>query len=83
MNIKVQIEKDTVKASVEHGFRKEGEYLTFIAYSDVMKARILESLLRDKTANIFISETTVSKTGEWYEPLDKNAHHLTPKDLSV
>ena len=81
MNIKVQIEKDSINASVNHGFRKEGEFLTFIAYSDQMKARILESLVRDKTANIYISETTERRNGEWYETLSKNAHHLVGNNI--
>jgi hypothetical protein len=45
--------------------------LTFHAYSDTMKARILESLLKPETAGkIAVSITDEpARDGEWHEPL--------------
>lgn len=72
--IKVQIIGGvSVKSAVESGFDLAAEPLTFHAYSDSMKARILENFLKSP-ACIGISFTDETpRNGEWHEPLAKNA----------
>jgi hypothetical protein len=68
--IKVQIiGAISTKSIVNSGFDKIQHPLTFHAYSDTMKARVLESYLKypDKFVLSFTDETPCA--GEWYEPL--------------
>lgn len=69
-NIKVQIINGaSVKSVVESGFDAAMEPLTFHAFSDTMKARILENFIKSP-AKIGISFTNETpRTGEWHEPL--------------
>ena len=77
MNIKVQIKNRlSTNAIIASGISKEGDYLTFHAYSDQMKARILENLLNSRS-EIYVSICDEArKDGEWYEPLANNAKKL-------
>ena len=74
MNIKVQIINGaSVKSVVESGFEDAQNPLTFHAFSDTMKARILENFLKSP-AQIAISLTDEApRIGEWHEPLSENA----------
>jgi hypothetical protein len=68
--IKVQIIGGiSTKSIVKSGFDKIQHPLTFHAYSDAMKARVLESYLKnpDKFVLSFTDETPCA--GEWHEPL--------------
>lgn len=69
-NIKVQIVGGvSVKSAVESGIEATAQPLTFHAFSDNMKARILEQFLKSP-AKIGISFTDETpRTGEWHEPL--------------
>ena len=77
--IKVQIIGGTSTRSLienpqamEEEFRNENP-LTFHAYSDEMKARVLEQFLKSP-AKIGVSFSDESpRNGEWYEPLIENA----------
>ena len=68
--IKVQIIGGvSTKSAIESGFYEIQHPLTFHAYSDTMKARILESYLKnpDKIVLSFTDESP--RDGEWHEPL--------------
>ena len=68
MNLKVQMPgKLTAAALMNSGLGfNEGKCLTFHAFSDKMKARILEQIALGQ--NITVSVTTEEpKTGEWME----------------
>lgn len=70
-NIKVQIVGGaSVKSAIKSGFDNAIQHpLTFHAFSDTMKARILEQFIKSR-ATIGISFTDeFPKTGEWHEPL--------------
>lgn len=70
--IKVQlIRKVTVKSIISSGPEKIHHPLTFHAYSDTMKARIFESLIKpENNGKIAISFTDEKpRNGEWHEPL--------------
>lgn len=62
-NIKVQVPG----ASTSSGIPKEGEVLTFMAFSDNMKARVLEWIASGDTIVVTLTDEPV-RTGEWYEP---------------
>lgn len=68
MNIKVQLlNRESSKAYIESGHRGN-RALTFHAFSDQMKARILESIAKSAKGTILIAPTTdIPRTGEWYE----------------
>lgn len=68
MNIKVQIPHSITSASIiASGSDKAHLPLTFIAYSDAMKARIMEKFITGNQ-QIAISEHTGPKQdGEWHE----------------
>ena len=72
--IKVQIVGGgSVKSIVEAGPEAMYNPLTFHAYSDRMKARILEQMIKSP-ARIGISFTDEpSRDGEWHEPLINDA----------
>ena len=73
-NIKVQIVGGvSVKSAVQSGFDAISQPLTFHAFSDTMKARILEQFLKSpaKIGLSFTDETP--RTGEWHEPLIESA----------
>lgn len=78
MTIKVQIKNHlSTKATIVSGIPKEGDCLTFHAYSDQMKSRILENILKSD-AEIYVSICDdARKDGEWYEPLSNNAKKLS------
>ena len=68
--IKVQIIGGlSTKSAIESGFDNIQHPLTFHAYSDTMKARVLEAYLKnpDKIVLSFTDETPCA--GEWHEPL--------------
>ncbi len=77
MKIKVQIigyssTKSLTNSGIEH-VRSETNPFTFIAFSDTMKARVLEQFMQSPLKiglSVFDGEP---KTGEWHEPLIKSA----------
>jgi hypothetical protein len=73
--IKVQIINGaSVKSAVESGFDNAIEHpLTFHAFSDAMKARILENFIKSpaKIGISFCDEPF--RVGEWHEPLITDA----------
>lgn len=77
MKIKVQIlDYVSSSATINSGIKKENEVVTFIAFSDTMKARILENFLKSPLKigiSIFDGE---AKTGEWHEEInDQNIYN--------
>ena len=70
MNLKVQRTDDHVTASamINSGWRKDGDALTFIAYSDTMKARVLEKIAAGAPYRVTITDDS-PVDGEWFEPL--------------
>ena len=72
--IKVQIINGaSVKSVVESGLDSIEDPLTFHAFSDTMKARILENFIKSP-AKIGISFTDeIPRIGEWHEPLIKDS----------
>lgn len=72
--IKVQIVGCmSVKSAIESGFDAVSQPLTFHAFSEEMKARVLERFL-GSPAKIGISYTNETpRTGEWHEPMVKGA----------
>ena len=73
--IKVQlIGKVTIKSAILSGIQETNHPLTFHAYSDTMKARIFEALLKtENKGKIAISITDETpRDGEWHEPLVKD-----------
>lgn len=70
MNLKVQvIGRVSVKSAVESGFEEIKNPLTFHAFTDEFKARVLEYFLKSP-AQIAISITDEDfRDGEWHEPL--------------
>lgn len=71
MNIKVQIESFSTSSILNCGLPKEGELLTFIAYSDLMKGKILELICKGQ--KLWLSFTYEKKDGEWHEEKAENA----------
>ena len=74
MNIKVQIKGQiSTKALIASGdflkinFDVSQRYLTFIAFSDTMKARVLEMITKQPEKDIKLTLTNESTIGEWYE----------------
>lgn len=75
MHIKVQIDQGASVTSIVEceNFTDVQLPLTFIAFSDVMKARVLESFLKSPAKiglSIYDGEI---KTGEWHEAFAANA----------
>jgi hypothetical protein len=74
MKIKVQIEGGaSVQSIVASGVENIDKPQTFIAFSETMKARVLEQFLQSPLKiglSIFNGE---SKTGEWHEDFAANA----------
>lgn len=70
MNLKVQRTDDhlTAAALINSGWRKDGDVLTFIAYSDTMKARVLEKIAAGWPYRVTVT-TDKPVDGEWFEPL--------------
>lgn len=68
MIVKVQYDyaEPTGSAIARSGFPQEGEVLTFLAYSDQMKARVLEMMAQGKKITLSIHEGR-PRDGEWYE----------------
>ena len=70
MNIKVQvIEGASVKSAIESGFDAMKNPLTFIAYSDQMKARVLENFLKSPAKIGLSIYDGPRKDGEWHEEI--------------
>lgn len=71
MNIKVQLfGKTSTNAQINSGIESDFEKnpLTFIAFSDTMKARVLENFLKSPLKiGISIYDDDDPKTGEWHE----------------
>jgi hypothetical protein len=68
MNIKVQLpDRVSAAALIENGLDfPEGDILTFHAYSDMMKARVLELIAAGQ--NVVVKPTTEEpRDGEWFE----------------
>lgn len=76
MNIKVQYKETTANAIINSGLPKEDDYLTFHCFSDQMKARILENLLKSPNEIYITICDDPRKTGEWFEQLDPKAKKL-------
>ena len=74
MNLKVQRTDDHVTASamINSGWRREGDALTFIAYSDEMKARVLEKIAAGAPYRVTVTNDP-ARDGEWFEPLKPQA----------
>ena len=82
--IKIQIPGHATVKSVcqnENGQSGHEQPFTFIAYSDTMKARMLESILHNaiRGKSIFISFCDEQRDGEWHEPLSPDAFQLKLK----
>lgn len=72
--IKVQIIGGvSTKSAIESGFDATQHPLTFHAYSDTMKARILESCLRSPGKIVLSFTNDTPRDGEWHEPIVENA----------
>ena len=68
MIIKVQLPKTSVSVSaiLESGLPTENQRLTFLAYSDEMKARVLDLIVSGK--DILVSSYDgPPRDGEWFE----------------
>jgi hypothetical protein len=68
MNVKVQLPGQvTAAALIENGFDfPEGNVLTFHAYSDLMKARVLEMIAAGRV--VVVKPTAeIPRVGEWFE----------------
>lgn len=50
--------------------------LTFICYSEEMKARVLDLLLSDADVRVRVSFTDEKRDGEWHEPFVDGAKRL-------
>jgi hypothetical protein len=70
MNLKVQRTDDhvTAAAMINSGWRRQGDALTFIAYSDTMKARVLEKIAAGAPYRVTVTDDP-AVDGEWFEPL--------------
>lgn len=70
MNLKVQRTDDhvTADAMINSRWRCHGDALTFIAYSDTMKARVLEKIAAGAPYRVTITDDP-PVDGEWFEPL--------------
>lgn len=68
MNIKVQYaDKISIVAVMNSGIENaESHVLTFHAYSDTMKARVLEDIARGVKVNVFLTDDE-PHAGEWLE----------------
>lgn len=74
MNIKVQIVGGaSVPSAIRSGLDKMTEPLTFIAFSDTMKARILEKFLKSPEKIGLSIYDGPPAIGEWHEPLIETA----------
>lgn len=68
--IKVQIIGGvSTKSAIESGIDSIHYPLTFHAYSDTMKARILESYLKNPEKIVLSLTDEIARDGEWHEPL--------------
>jgi hypothetical protein len=77
MNLKVQRTDDavTTTAMINSGWRQEGDVLTFHAYSDTMKARVLEKIAAGWPYRVTITDEK-AVDGEWFEPLAPEAEAI-------
>lgn len=68
MILKVQRTDGAISANalIESGFDIEGKRLTFLAYSDAMKARILEKIAHGAPYRVYPT-TEPPRDGEWFE----------------
>ena len=68
MIIKVQLPKTSISVSsiLESGLPKENQRLTFLAYSNEMKARVLELIASGKDV-LVASYDGPKRDGEWFE----------------
>ena len=77
MYIKIQYKKLTVNSLIESGFENlDNKLLTYHAFSNKMKAKILEGLLtltEGSEIHLTIMNDEQQKTGEWQEERDINA----------
>jgi hypothetical protein len=68
--IKVQIIGGvSTKSLIESGFDAAQHPLTFHAYSDAMKARVLESYIKNPDKIVLSFTDEIARDGEWHEPL--------------
>lgn len=76
MSIKVQIYGQTsTNAQINSGIQSDFEKnpLTFIAFSDSMKAKVLEMFVKSSLKIGLSFYHGSPKTGEWHEPSNTNA----------
>ncbi len=60
----------SMNSIIEHGLPKEGEVLTFHAYSDEMKARVLEAIAKGAKLKLSVFDADGDYvTGEWFQEL--------------
>jgi len=73
--IRVQIDGGvSVKSAVECGIEAAtSKPLTFLAYSDMMKARVLESFLKSPSKIGLSIHNGSRRDGEWHEDFHHNA----------
>lgn len=72
-NIKVQIPGViTSSAIINHGIPEGDLVLTFMAFSDAMKARILERIAKGDDIRVSLTNEPI-RTGEWFEPLHSDS----------
>jgi len=68
--IKVQIiGAVSIKSAIESGIDVTQYPLTFHAYSNTMKARVLELYLKNPERIVLSFTNEIARDGEWHEPL--------------
>ena len=74
MNLKIQLpDKITGAAFINQGILSDfnkGRCLTFHAFSDTMKARVLEMIAQGEKVTVSVTNEA-PKTGEWMEEIQK------------
>lgn len=72
--LKVQIPGVVTSASIiESGIpESDNLVLTFMAFSDAMKARILERIAKGDDIRVSLTNEPI-RTGEWFEPLHSDS----------
>ncbi len=68
MNIKVQLpDRISTAALIESGIHIKGQSLTFHAFSDKMKAQVLDLVAQGKERVLLSVTKDEPRTGEWME----------------
>lgn len=68
MNIKVQLpDRISTAALIESGIHIKGQCVTFHAFSDTMKARVLELIAKGNERVLLRVTDETPRTGEWME----------------